>query len=81
MFSILYDEIYNYIKPFVIEKPIVNNEKELIELRDMARAKGVSILVCHVLRYTPFYLKIKEIIASGGINCAPLKSSCTGGYR
>jgi len=26
---------------------------------------GRRVLVCHVLRYTPFYTKVKEIIASG----------------
>lgn len=51
----------------LLEKPIVNNEKEMLELRDLAKAKGVSVLVCHVLRYTPFYRKIKEIILSGKI--------------
>ncbi len=51
----------------LLEKPIVNNEAELIELRDMAREKGVSILVCHVLRYTPFYRTIKQKLNAGEI--------------
>ena len=51
----------------LLEKPIVNNEEQLIELRDLAREKGVSILVCHVLRYTPFYRTIKKILNSGKI--------------
>ena len=51
----------------LLEKPIVNNEEQLIELRDMANAKGVSILVCHVLRYTPFYRRVKKLLNDGVI--------------
>ncbi len=51
----------------LLEKPIVNNENQLLELKNLADEKGVSILVCHVLRYTPFYREIKKIINSGRI--------------
>lgn len=51
----------------LLEKPIVNNQKELIELRDLAKEKNVSVLICHVLRYTPFYREIKKVINSGKI--------------
>jgi predicted dehydrogenase len=51
----------------LLEKPIVDNEEQLIELRDLAKAKNVSILVCHVLRYTPFYRTIKKYINDGAI--------------
>ena len=51
----------------LLEKPIVNNKDELIELRNMAKEKGVSILVCHVLRYTPFYRTMKRMINEGKI--------------
>lgn len=51
----------------LLEKPIVNNEKELLELQKIANQKGVRVVICHVLRYTPFYKKIKEIIQSGKI--------------
>ena len=51
----------------LLEKPIVNNQDELLELRDLAKEKGVSVLICHVLRYTPFYRKIKKVINSGKI--------------
>ncbi|MBR0159110.1 MAG: Gfo/Idh/MocA family oxidoreductase [Clostridia bacterium] len=51
----------------LLEKPVCNNEKELLELRDAARRNNCRIFVCHVLRYSPFYRKIKELILSGEI--------------
>lgn len=59
----LIDAGYNQL----LEKPIVNNEKELLEIQKKAEEKGVSLLICHVLRYTPFYRSVKEIINSGKI--------------
>lgn len=49
----------------LLEKPVVNNVEQLLDLRDMANKKGVSVLVCHVLRYTPFYHAIKQEIVNG----------------
>lgn len=51
----------------LLEKPIVNNDEQLLELRDLANEKRVSILVCHVLRYTPFYRSIKKLLNDGAI--------------
>lgn len=51
----------------LLEKPIVNNMEQLLELRALANEKGVSILVCHVLRYTPFYSELKKVINDGRI--------------
>ncbi len=51
----------------LIEKPVTPNKKELLEIRDLAKEKGVNVFVCHVLRYTPFYKTIKEIINAGKI--------------
>lgn len=47
------------------EKPIVPNKEQLLELRDIAEKNHLKVNVCHVLRYTPFYKKIKEIINEG----------------
>lgn len=46
----------------LMEKPIVSNAKELYELQKIAKENGVKVNVCHVLRYTPYYKKIKELI-------------------
>ncbi len=51
----------------LLEKPVCNNEKELLMLRDEAEKYNCRIFVCHVLRYSPFYRKIKELILSGEI--------------
>ena len=49
----------------ILEKPITGNPNELAEIEAAAKERGVEILVCHVLRYTPFYRTIKEILLSG----------------
>ena len=51
----------------LLEKPVTSNPKELLEIRDKANEKGCKVVVCHVLRYTPFYSRIKSIIDSGKI--------------
>lgn len=51
----------------LMEKPVTNNEADLLRLRDVALETNRTLMVCHVLRYTPFYRKIKELILSGEI--------------
>ena len=51
----------------LLEKPVVNNQEQLLELRDLANEKGVSLLICHVLRYTPFYRAVKQAILDGEV--------------
>ena len=51
----------------LLEKPVVPNREELLELQTLAHEKGVKINVCHVLRYTPYYKRIKELINAGEI--------------
>ena len=49
----------------LLEKPIVNNRADLIELYRISREHGCKLMTCHVLRYAPFYRKIKELILAG----------------
>ncbi len=49
----------------LLEKPIAPSLKEVIELEKEAKQLGKKVLVCHVLRFSPFYRKVKEIIDSG----------------
>ncbi|MEI7551824.1 MAG: Gfo/Idh/MocA family oxidoreductase [Verrucomicrobiota bacterium] len=49
----------------LLEKPIATNLRDVLALEQLARELGRKVLVCHVLRYTPFYRRVKEIIASG----------------
>lgn len=51
----------------LLEKPITSNVDELKEIQNLANERGLKVIVCHVLRYTMFYSKMKEIIASGAI--------------
>ncbi len=51
----------------LLEKPLVNNKSDLLKLRDTAYESGSRLMVCHVLRYAPFYVKIKELILNGDI--------------
>lgn len=51
----------------LLEKPVTANSKELLEIEAKAKEKDCKVVVCHVLRYTPFYSKIKSIIDSGKI--------------
>lgn len=55
---------YKYI---LLEKPVSGNEDEYKELRDLAKEKKAILIVCHVLRYSNYYSKIKKIIESGKI--------------
>lgn len=48
----------------ILEKPIAPTEKECKAIEEAANAKGVSVTVCHVLRYTPRYTILKEILDS-----------------
>lgn len=51
----------------LLEKPVSPNPAECVALEQAAKKKGVSVLVCHVLRYTPFFRALKSIIDSGRI--------------
>ena len=51
----------------LIEKPIVNNKEQLAELKEIASIRQRVMMVCHVLRYTPFYGAIKNELLSGRI--------------
>jgi predicted dehydrogenase len=49
----------------LLEKPIATSIDEVVRLEKIATKLGRKVLVCHVLRYTPFYCKVKEIVESG----------------
>ena len=55
---------YKYI---LLEKPVSGTESEYKELRDLAEEKGALLIICHVLRYSNYYSRIKKIISSGQI--------------
>ena len=49
------------------EKPIVNNKKDLLDIKKAAEEHDCHVFVCHVLRYTPFYKTIKQLLLDGEI--------------
>ncbi len=51
----------------LLEKPVSPDLDECRELLKVANERGRKVVVCHVLRYTPFYTKVKELIDSGVI--------------
>lgn len=51
----------------LLEKPICPTEPEVRRLLASARRRGADITVAHVLRYTPFFARIKELLDRGVI--------------
>ncbi|MFA5450032.1 MAG: Gfo/Idh/MocA family oxidoreductase [Clostridia bacterium] len=51
----------------LLEKPVSPVLSECEEIAALAKEKNLKVVVCHVLRYSPFYNKIKEVIDSGAI--------------
>lgn len=51
----------------LLEKPMAPSEPEAVRIAEAAQAAGVMLAVCHVLRYTPYTKKIKELIGAGRI--------------
>ena len=49
----------------LMEKPISPSAEDCNKLLEASRKYDRKIVVCHVLRYTPFFSKIKEIISEG----------------
>lgn len=51
----------------LLEKPVAPTAQECVDIYNAARNKGVRVLVCHVLRYTSFFGRIKELLMEGTI--------------
>ena len=49
----------------LLEKPIAQTLEECLAIDEAAREKNVLVSVCHVLRYHPYFAKIKELVSSG----------------
>ena len=49
----------------LLEKPISPNADECVHIARLAQEKGCRVAVCHVLRYAPFFVALKNIIDSG----------------
>ncbi len=51
----------------LLEKPIAPTEKECRAILALAKKTGKIVAVCHVLRYAPYFVKMKELLAKGAI--------------
>ncbi len=49
----------------LLEKPIANNQADCEAIYHASKKYDRKVVVCHVLRYTPFYSTVKRIIDSG----------------
>ncbi|NDH90468.1 MAG: gfo/Idh/MocA family oxidoreductase, partial [Flavobacteriia bacterium] len=45
----------------LLEKPIAPTEQECRDILDLARKTGRIVAVCHVLRYAPYFEKLREL--------------------
>ena len=51
----------------LLEKPMSNREMECRQIAETARKTNRTLAVCHVLRYTPFYMTLKSLIDQGEV--------------
>lgn len=49
----------------LLEKPIAQNYEDCLEIANKAKEKNLIVSICHVMRYHPMFMKIKELIDSG----------------
>lgn len=67
----------------LLEKPISNKLEDIVTIADAAKKLGRRVVVCHVLRYTPFYRKARELLTAGAIGeiCSIEASEHVGYYH
>lgn len=51
----------------LLEKPFALNEEEMWKLVHVTNETGRKVMICHVLRYAPFYAGIKQKVLDGEI--------------
>lgn len=51
----------------LLEKPISPSEKECRDILSLAKKNKRIVAVCHVLRYAPYFIKLRELMQSGAI--------------
>lgn len=51
----------------LLEKPVAPTPSECLQIADAAKQRGVRVVVCHVLRFTPFFRLLKSLVDSDRI--------------
>ncbi len=51
----------------LLEKPVAPTPEDCERIARHAQDNGVRVIVCHVLRYTPFFTTVKQLIQDGKI--------------
>jgi predicted dehydrogenase len=51
----------------LLEKPMAQTEKECRAILQKTKSTGRIVGLCHVLRYAPYFIKLKELIHNGSI--------------
>lgn len=51
----------------LLEKPIGTSGEEVLSLLHAAKRRNKTVMICHVLRYAPFYSEIRRRVAAGDI--------------
>lgn len=51
----------------LLEKPIAPTERECRDILALAKKTNRIVAVCHVLRYSPYFIKMKELLDKGAI--------------
>lgn len=51
----------------LLEKPVATSAADVRRLLEVARQYKRTVMVCHVLRYAPFYMEIRKRVAAGEV--------------
>lgn len=51
----------------LLEKPVAPTAKECKAIREKTKKTGRIVAVCHVLRYSPYFMALREVVWSGAI--------------
>ncbi|MBR5529574.1 MAG: Gfo/Idh/MocA family oxidoreductase [Oscillospiraceae bacterium] len=67
----------------LLEKPISNTLEDITAIYRRAKELGRKVIVCHVLRYTPFYRTAKKLLTEGAVGkiCSIEASEHVGYYH
>ncbi len=51
----------------LLEKPISPSEKECRDILALTKKTGRIVAVCHVLRYAPYFIELRELVQAGAV--------------